>query len=330
MRRWAQGLRDAHRRATPLLAAWLVLLGLAAPAQAQVKIEYYHLDPIGSVRLVTDSAGAEVARYDYHPFGEEVPPVTTGQPRRYAGKERDAETSYDYFGGRYYAGRVGRFTTVDPAYELEDNLLDPQRWNRYAYVRNNPLRYSDPDGRIIETLWDAANVIMGARSLVANVAVGNWAGAAIDVVGIVADAAATVAPGVPGGAGTLTRSLRAADRITDASRSAYSGAVSGATEVVQRWMSKAELKAVSETGLVRGGRSGVHHATDAANASAQRARQRLALEHTPEIRVTMEVLAGTFSRPSRVQPKYNMPGGGTERTATGPVPAKVLKVDGKP
>lgn len=218
VRRLALQLRGAHRRATPLLAACLVLLGLATPAQAQVKIEYYHLDPIGSVRMVTDSAGAEVARYDYHPFGEEVPPVTSGQTRRYAGKERDAETSYDYFGGRYHAGRVGRFTTVDPAYELEDNLLDPQRWNRYAYVRNNPLRYSDPDGRIIETLWDAANVIMGARSLVANVATGNWAGAAVDTVGIIADAAATLAPGAPGGAGTAIRAARGAENALTVAR----------------------------------------------------------------------------------------------------------------
>ena len=42
---------------------------------------------------------------------------------------------------------VGRFTTVDPVYTWQENLEDPQRWNRYAYVRNNPLRYVDPDGR---------------------------------------------------------------------------------------------------------------------------------------------------------------------------------------
>jgi hypothetical protein len=34
-------------------------------------------------------------------------------------------------------------------YTWQENLVDPQRWNRYAYVRNNPLRYVDPDGRDI-------------------------------------------------------------------------------------------------------------------------------------------------------------------------------------
>ena len=38
---------------------------------------------------------------------------------------------------------------------------DTQGWNRYTYGRNNPLFYRDPDGRILETLWDAANVGLG-------------------------------------------------------------------------------------------------------------------------------------------------------------------------
>lgn len=52
-----------------------------------------------------------------------------------------------YFGARYYGSRIGRFTTVDPVYNWSANLVDPQRWNRYAYGRNNPLKYVDPDGR---------------------------------------------------------------------------------------------------------------------------------------------------------------------------------------
>jgi hypothetical protein len=36
---------------------------------------------------------------------------------------------------------------VDPQYNWHANLVDPQRWNRYAYGRDNPLRYVDPDGR---------------------------------------------------------------------------------------------------------------------------------------------------------------------------------------
>ena len=53
----------------------------------------------------------------------------------------------DYFGARYYGTKIGRFTTVDPAYVLQENLVDPQRWNKYAYSRNNPLTFVEPDGR---------------------------------------------------------------------------------------------------------------------------------------------------------------------------------------
>jgi len=93
-------------------------------------------------------------------------------------------------------------------------------------------------------------------------------------------------------------------------------------------MSRAELEATQATGLLRGGRDGAHFVTPAASSDAFRARQRLALERTPDVRVTLEVPAGRFTPPSRVQPANNMPGGGLERTATGDVPVTIIRVDG--
>jgi RHS repeat-associated protein len=54
-------------------------------------------------------------------------------------------TGLDYFGARYFSGAQGRFTTPDPdnAGSYPD---DPQSWNAYSYGRNNPLRFTDPDG----------------------------------------------------------------------------------------------------------------------------------------------------------------------------------------
>jgi RHS repeat-associated protein len=66
---------------------------------------------------------------------------------RFTGKERDAETGLDYFGARYFSGAQGRFTSTDPILFSATRLADSQRWNLYAYTRNNPLRYVDPDGR---------------------------------------------------------------------------------------------------------------------------------------------------------------------------------------
>lgn len=83
--------------------------------------------------------------------------------QKFTGKERDAETGLDYFGARYLSGAQGRFTSPDQfpggivdAFTGEPievpgplpyaNINDPQTLKKYVYVRNNPLRYVDPDG----------------------------------------------------------------------------------------------------------------------------------------------------------------------------------------
>src|SRR5436305_1138925 len=122
----------------------LLLVG-AGFARGSDIVEYYHLDAIGNVRMVTNQAGQVVERHDYLPFGEECTtgvcagntPVGQGdQPKRFTGKERDNETGLDYFGARYYGSNVGRFTTIDPTMNINANLANPQRWNRYAYALN--------------------------------------------------------------------------------------------------------------------------------------------------------------------------------------------------
>jgi RHS repeat-associated protein len=113
-------------------------------APPSIGLRYYHLDAIGSVRVITNEFGALVERHDYAPFGEDTAPVA-GDPRRFAGKELDPETALHYFAGRYYRNVTGRFTTVDPG-QASGTISDPQSWNAYAYARNNPLRFVDPGG----------------------------------------------------------------------------------------------------------------------------------------------------------------------------------------
>ena len=62
--------------------------------------------------------------------------------------ERDNETGLDFAQARYFSSVQGRFTSVDPTL-LSVNGTNPQTWNRYAFVLNNPLRYADPLG-----LWE--------------------------------------------------------------------------------------------------------------------------------------------------------------------------------
>ncbi len=143
---------NRHWRMFALVLSLLSALAPSVAAQgAGDAIVYYDTDAIGSVRFVSNAAGQMVERHDYLPFGQEWTSDAGASKRKFAGKEHDGETSFDYFGARYYASSTGRFTSVDPDTPIEAALRDPQILNRYAYVRNNPLRHTDPDGRCI---WD--------------------------------------------------------------------------------------------------------------------------------------------------------------------------------
>src|SRR5438034_986777 len=73
---------------------------------------------------------------------------------RFTGKARDAETGLDFFGARYMSAAQGRFTSTDPIISGPHKVNDPQNWNLYSYARNNPLRFTDPSGEIIEEQID--------------------------------------------------------------------------------------------------------------------------------------------------------------------------------
>jgi RHS repeat-associated protein len=63
----------------------------------------------------------------------------------FTGKERDSETGLDFFAARYMSSAQGRFTSPDPS-NLSVDWMNPQSWNRYAYVGNNPPRFVDNNG----------------------------------------------------------------------------------------------------------------------------------------------------------------------------------------
>jgi len=119
---------------------------------------YTTSDHLGSPRLVTSSVAGVVSRHDYMPFGEELfnggrtvgmgYGTTDGIRQKFTSKERDNETGLDFFGARYYGSTQGRFTSADD-FLNDTSPVDPASWNLYVYVRNNPLRYIDPNGEKI-------------------------------------------------------------------------------------------------------------------------------------------------------------------------------------
>jgi RHS repeat-associated protein len=121
---------------------------LAAELPGSPKTLHFHLDHLGTPRLITGNGGSEISRHNYRPFGEEiVPSAAAREKKQFTGHERDSE-SLDYMHARFYAPLMGRFLSVDPALDLKRSIREPQSWNRYAYVNNNPIRRIDPDGRV--------------------------------------------------------------------------------------------------------------------------------------------------------------------------------------
>jgi RHS repeat-associated protein len=68
---------------------------------------------------------------------------------RYTGKERDSESGLDNFGARYDSSQYGRFMSADEPFAGWDQH-EPQSFNLYSYVENNPLNHVDPDGHDVQ------------------------------------------------------------------------------------------------------------------------------------------------------------------------------------
>ncbi len=186
---------------------------------------HQHTDHLGTPRFVTSATGQSKEHNVFLPFGEEASPPSSNHERRllYTGHERDFHLSgagddVDYMLARYQAPRYSRFLSPDPIESADPGM--PQSWNKYAYVRNNPLTYSDPDGRILETAWDLGNAVLGVGSAISNFSSGNVGAGLIDAGAAALDGLAAAVPFVPGGFSTAVKAGRTADTLVDASRSA--------------------------------------------------------------------------------------------------------------
>jgi RHS repeat-associated protein len=104
---------------------------------------YHHSDHL-SVRMTTDSTGAKIGEQGHYPYGEIWYATNTTTKFIFTSYSRDAESGNDYAMARFYINRFGRFSCADP---VLGSPADPQSWNRYAYVRNNPVNITDPTGQ---------------------------------------------------------------------------------------------------------------------------------------------------------------------------------------
>ena len=126
------------------------------PFNGRILAEYYcggmifdHPDEIGSLTTATDCTGNTVNETLYYPYGEHwtgaLMPNLGAHPMFAKLPDYDAETDQFNTLNRHYSPS-GRWMSPDPGGVKIVNLQDPQTWNMYAYVRNNPATLTDPSG----------------------------------------------------------------------------------------------------------------------------------------------------------------------------------------
>ena len=127
--------------------------GLRFAVKRGAALHHLHGDHLGSTSLTTDTAGAATASRAYYAYGAER--SSTGElqtDRTFTGQKRDA-TGLMYYNARYYDPALGTFVSPDTIVPDPGMVID---YNRFLYVRGNPLTYNDPSGHSgLDRAWES-------------------------------------------------------------------------------------------------------------------------------------------------------------------------------
>jgi RHS repeat-associated protein len=116
-------------------------------------IFWIHQEPYSKGQRITNSSGNVTATIELDPWGGETNRSVNSyfQPRKFTTYDRDSN-AWDEAQARQYSGWWSRFAQPDP-YDGSYSLANPQSFNRYAYVQNDPVNFVDPTGT--EMCWEA-------------------------------------------------------------------------------------------------------------------------------------------------------------------------------
>jgi len=107
---------------------------------------YYEYDGLGSVTTLRNKHGDTIEDYRYDVYGNIQTGITSPYNMTgYTGQMYDEKSSLVYMNARWYNPSVGRFVNEDTWKGTSSN---PQTQNKYAYVLNNPVNYTDPSGNV--------------------------------------------------------------------------------------------------------------------------------------------------------------------------------------
>jgi RHS repeat-associated protein len=111
-------------------------------------LRYFLSDHLGTAQMEFASGGWPVWKGEFAPFGQELDTQFTANHYKFAGLEHDSESDLDHTPFRQYASVTGRWMSPDP-YNGSMDPSNPQSFNRYSYVLNSPLLYTDPTGQSV-------------------------------------------------------------------------------------------------------------------------------------------------------------------------------------
>jgi len=209
-------------------------LDQVAEIDATGTIKYMHQDILGSTIIVTDANENVVQRYEYAAFGETIGAQGSSNTNyQFTGQEFDPESGLIYMNARYYNPEMGRFLAQDPFFGRNGNILSR---NPYIYVENNPLKYTDSTGQIIDifadiffgvidvgqTVYGGSQYTYGYFTKNEDLKERGANNAAEGATSLVLDAGAALVPGATG-AGVIYRVGKAADKVNDARKTVDKG-----------------------------------------------------------------------------------------------------------
>ncbi|TGM95209.1 hypothetical protein EHR06_19060 [Leptospira dzoumogneensis] len=121
---------------------------------------FYLTDQVDSVSTVLDDTAHTLSRMQYEPYGDTF--VQRGNlafSPKYNSQELDKESGFYFYNARYYDASIARFVTADT---IIDGELNTQGWNRFSYVKGNPILYKDPTGHEAGWFDSLTSTVKGA------------------------------------------------------------------------------------------------------------------------------------------------------------------------
>lgn len=151
---------------------------------------YRHADWLGSSRLTSTAARGAISDMAYAPFGEQYAITGTADPS-FTGQNADTNSTLYDFPFREQSPTQGRWISPDPAGMAAVDPTNPQSWNRYAYVANDPLSSVDPLGLAGVCAWtNLGNLVIGSEG---------WTGIILFLIDCSGQNGASAAPGPSSG-----------------------------------------------------------------------------------------------------------------------------------